>query len=242
MAETFRWRFASATKRTFLRAASYLLLPGGMGVTLYIAFFDQGAFAQHAILVSCRPVSEKKGPEGCWILASEPMGQLTDKPVYWTLDTYRTEEAAQRHKTESGTVVQALDKVWVLSVGPKLDDPVEGHRTAQIGPMPIRPGEAYTAQYMEAILPAGAVSRTHVHSGPEAFYTESGESCLETPEGKRVGRNGKDIIIPEGEPMELVASGDQVRRGLVLVLHSSSKPATTVVDTWKSKGLCTRVD
>ena len=84
----------------------------------------------------------------------------------------------------------------------------------------------------------GAVSRTHVHAGPEAFYTEAGETCLETPSGKQIGRKGLDVIVPEGEPMELMATGSQTRRGLVLVLHSSSKPHTTVVTDWHATGLC----
>lgn len=73
----------------------------------------------------------------------------------------------------------------------------------------------------------GAVSRTNVHAGPEAFYTEVGETCLETPSGKQMGRKWRDVIVPEGEPMELTATGLETRRGLVLVLHSSAKPHTT---------------
>jgi quercetin dioxygenase-like cupin family protein len=91
---------------------------------------------------------------------------------------------------------------------------------------------------MEGILEPGAVSRTHVHSGPEVFYTETGESCLETPAGRQVGRKGVDLVVPEGTPMELVASGTETRRGIILVLHSTDRPATTVITDWKSKGLC----
>ena len=31
-------------------------------------------------------------------------------------------------------------------------------------------------------------SAVHRHSGPEAWYTVSGETCLETPDGTQVGR------------------------------------------------------
>jgi len=189
-------------------------------------------------LVSCKPASERIGPEGCWIVASKKVGKLPSGPVFWTLDVYPTLEKAESAKTDGGEVVQALGKVWLFTVGEKLIKPMQGQRMSEIGPLPLKPGEEYTAQYMEAILEPGSVSRTHVHAGPEAFYTESGQSCLETPAGKQVGEKGKNIVIPEGEPMELVATGTETRRGVVLVLHSSSKPATTVVETWKSKGLC----
>jgi quercetin dioxygenase-like cupin family protein len=77
-----------------------------------------------------------------------------------------------------------------------------------------------------------------LHSGIEAFYTLSGETCLETPSGAQIGKKGTDIIVPEGVPMELTAVGKEPRLGLILVLHDASKPPTTVVDSWTSKKLC----
>jgi quercetin dioxygenase-like cupin family protein len=85
------------------------------------------------------------------------------------------------------------------------------------------------------------VSKTHLHSGVEAFYTESGETCLETPDGMRLGKRGTDIVVPEGVPMELTAVGTEARRGLILILHDTSKSPTTLVDSWKSKHLCEAV-
>lgn len=69
---------------------------------------------------------------------------------------------------------------------------------AEIGPLTVKAGEDYTAHYRESIMQPGAVSRTHLHSGPEAFYTEAGETCLETPEGKQVSRKGVNIVAAEG--------------------------------------------
>ena len=189
-------------------------------------------------LESCKPVSERTGADGCWIIASTPLGKLPASPVFWTLDVYPTKDAAQAATSKNGTVVEALGKVWLLTVGDKIAPVPNATRVTEIGPLLIQPGEEYTAQYRESIMQPGAVSRTHLHSGPEAFYTETGESCLETPAGTQTGRKGADIIAPEGVPMELVATGTEPRRGIVLVLHSSSKPHTTVVTDWVSKGLC----
>jgi hypothetical protein len=46
--------------------------------------------------------------------------------------------------------------------------------------------------------------------------------------------------IPGGPPMHLTATGTEQRRSLVLILHETSKPATTPVHehTWTPKGLC----
>ena len=196
------------------------------------------ASAQQPKLESCKPASERTGVEGCWIVASSQLGKLPAGPVFWTLDRYPTLESAKAESTKNSTVVEALGKVWLFTVGNKAKPSRHGSRVTQIGPLPVKPEEDYTAQYREAILEPGAVSRTHLHSGPEVFYTEMGESCLETPSGKQVGRKGVDIIVAEGEPMELVATGTETRRGIVLVLHPSSKPHTTLVSDWRSKGLC----
>jgi quercetin dioxygenase-like cupin family protein len=202
------------------------------------AFSGIVASAQQQRLVGCKPAEKRTQLEGCWIVASKPLGKLPASAVFWTLDVYPTRESAEKANTNNGTVVQALGKIWLFIVGEKPLSPSQGTRITQIGPLPVKPDEAYTAQFMEGILEPGSLSRTHVHAGPEAFYTEAGESCLETPDGKQVGRKGLDVVIPEGIPMELVASGTETRRGIILVLHSSAKPATTVVTDWKSKGLC----
>ncbi len=198
----------------------------------------QANSAQGPKLESCKPASERTTVEGCWILVSSPLGKLPALPVFWTLDQYPTRESAQTAVTKDSTVVEALGKVWLFTVGNKPKPPVQGSRVTQIGPLPVKTNEDYTAQYREAILQPGAVSTTHLHAGPEVFYTETGETCLETPAGKQTGRKGVDITAPEGVPMELMATGSETRRGIVLVLYESSKPHTTVVSEWKSQGLC----
>ncbi len=213
-------------------------LHGLLGIGCAVTVLVGGvASAQQAKLISCRPVAERTQAEGCWIVANQPLGKLLGA-VFWTLDVYLTRESAESARSDHGNVVEALGKIWLFTVGDKPLAPAGGTRVTQMGPLPVKAGEVYTAQFMEGILEPGSVSRTHVHAGPEAFYTEAGESCLETPEGKQVGRKGVDVVVPEGVPMELVATGSETRRGIILVLHASAKPATTVVTSWKSKGLC----
>lgn len=160
------------------------------------------AAAQTQVLESCKPVSERTGPEGCWILASRPLGRLPDRPMFWTLDVYPNRESAQSAAESGSTVLDALGRVWLLTVGDRPVLPSKGKRVTQTGPLPIKPNDQYTAQYRESIMRPGAVSRTHVHSGPEVFYTETGETCLETPSGMQVSRQGHNVIVPEGDPMD----------------------------------------
>jgi quercetin dioxygenase-like cupin family protein len=83
-------------------------------------------------------------------------------------------------------------------------------------------------------------SIVHRHGGPEVWYTATGETCLETPQGKLVGRPGQHVIVPDGPPMELTATGTELRRAVVLILYDVTQPASTLVQDWKPKGLCGR--
>ena len=198
-----------------------------------------GSFAQaFPKLEACKPVSERTGTEGCWILVNTPLGRLPTSPVFWTLDQYAVKQEAEAARSDNSTIVEALGKIWLFTISDKPKASPTGTRVAVIGPMVIKPDQAYVAQYREAIMQPGAVSRTHLHSGPEAFYTETGETCLETPAGKHVSRKGSNLVVPEGQPMELMATGTEMRRGIVLVLYASSAPHTTLVTDWHSRGLC----
>jgi quercetin dioxygenase-like cupin family protein len=188
----------------------------------------------------CVPVGERAGREfGCFILATQTVGVLGDTPVYWHISRFPTREAAVSAAPPSGTVVEAFDTVWLYVVAPAGSLPTGGERVAAIGPLPLRSGISYSAQYMEATFQPGMQTRVHRHPGPEAWYTISGEMCLETPEGAMVGRaGGEPVIVREGLPMQLTATGTDVRRGLVLVLHTSSDPASVPASDWQPTGLC----
>ena len=159
--------------------------------------------------------------------------------VYWRLDKYPTRAAAEPAKGRRGTVVESLGKVWLLSIeDQKARDSKK--RVAEIGPLVVSPGQGYSVQYMEAIFTPGMTAPEHTHSGPEAWYTMTGETCLESPDGRiQVGRaGGPPVIVPAGLAMHLTATGRDKRRALVLILHPSSQLSTALVHNWVSKGLC----
>lgn len=187
----------------------------------------------------CKPLSQRTGELGCWITAHTELGVLPRKPIFWHLYTYPTRAAAVAAKGLRGTVVESLGKVWLLAIDVGGWRPTGGERVAEVGPLPVNVGTKYSAQYMEVIFTPGMTAPAHRHSGPEAWYTLSGETCLETPEGKMVGRaGGAQVIVPGGPPMHLTAAGKETRRALVLILHDSSKPPTTPAPDWTPKGLC----
>jgi hypothetical protein len=37
---------------------------------------------------SIRPVSQRTGPVGCWIMAQESLGPMPETPLFWHMSTY----------------------------------------------------------------------------------------------------------------------------------------------------------
>jgi hypothetical protein len=143
-----------------------------------------------AVAQNCKPVSQRTGELGCWITATTPLGPLPEQPIFWHLDTFPTRAAAEAAKGPRGTVVESLGKVWLFTIDVAEWRPPGGERVADIGPLPVSAGVSYVSEYMEAVFTPGMTAPVHRHPGPEAWYTLSGETCLETPEGKMVGRAG----------------------------------------------------
>jgi quercetin dioxygenase-like cupin family protein len=205
--------------------------------SLFVIFSSQ-VHGQPVAGGACRPVSERTQDVGCWILSNDQVGELATTQIFWHLDTFSKRDAAEAAKTKRSTIVQALGKTWLLTIEDATWRASRGEHVSTIGPLPIIPG-VYAAQYMEAVFNPGMTAPAHTHSGPEAWYTVAGETCLETPDGKQVGRaGGPPVIIPGGPPMHLTATGTVVRRALVLILHDANKPATTLHHDWTPKGLC----
>jgi quercetin dioxygenase-like cupin family protein len=220
---------------TSKRFLSLMMAP----LSLSTMLLCQRSFAQAMMGQACTPVGQRTAELGCWILDDQPMGALTKTQIFWHLDVYPTRVAAEADKGPRSTIIESLGKIWLLTIDDEAWHSAKGQRIAKIGPLPINPGERYSAQYMEAIFTPGMTSAIHNHPGPEAFYTFTGETCLETPEGMQTGRAGRPpVIVAGGVPMHLTATGSEKRSALVLILHQSSKPSIGMVHDWTPKGLC----
>jgi hypothetical protein len=209
-------------------------------LTLLVGAVCDVAVAQPAKKPSCRPVSERTQEIGCWLLVNQSVGVLPKEPVYWHLYTYPDRARAEAAKRGHETIVESLGRVWLMSIAAVGWRAAGGERVATIGPLPLGDAQNYTAQYMEAIFPPGFHTPVHRHPGPEAWYTVAGEVCVETPEGKSVGRASEQagVIVRGGLPMRLSVTGTEQRRSLVLILHDSSRPHTVLASDWTPKDLC----
>jgi quercetin dioxygenase-like cupin family protein len=189
----------------------------------------------------CKPANKRIGNQnGCWIISDQGLGRLPQKPMFWHLANYPTRDEAEIAKEPHGTVIDAFGKTWLSTIAESGWQPLGGGvHVAEIGPLPGISNEQYTAQYMEAVsAPGGSSGNVHRHDGPEVWYTLTGEVCLETPDGMKIGRAGESTIAPPNRPMTATTVGKELRRSLVLVLYETAKPWATVVSDWTPKGLC----
>jgi quercetin dioxygenase-like cupin family protein len=214
-----------------------------LSVALSLAWPRAGAAQDGHGFGRCVPVSERAHPGdvGCFIVAESRVGRLGPLPVYWHVTRFGSRGAAEwaARTARGASVLDAFGATWLLAIGPERWRPAAGLHVAAIGPLPVQDSVSYAALYMEASMAPGAKSSVHRHSGPEAWYTLSGETCLETPNGTMVGRSeGASVIIPGGVPMELMATGTTTRRSLVLILHDASMAPTTMVREWTPSGEC----
>lgn len=190
----------------------------------------------------CIPVAERKMELGCYVVAAEALGELPSMPLYWHIVSYPTHAAADAAKEARGTVVDALDQTWLMTIAEAGYRPVGGSYVATIGPLPTKQGTNYTATYMQGTMLPGADTPVHYHAGPEALYTLNGEECMETTEGKFVSRpGGTPIIVPGDTSHKLTITGKTQRRSLALILADASQPLMLMGahdHSWTPKGLC----
>ncbi len=201
---------------------------------------DGGAGAEHEGTGGmCIPAKSRAGrKEGCFVIATVPLGKLPDTGLYWHIDRYPNPAAAKKAQGAHSTILQAYGRTWMFSIADKDFLAAHGEHVSKVGPLPLGSAAGYTAWYMEATFTPGMKSAVHRHTGPEAWYVLAGEQCLETPHGKSVIGTGQSGLVPGGYPMLLTATGSAERRSLVLILGDSSLPNVLPENDWKPKGLC----
>jgi len=196
--------------------------------------------AAHA-QATARPCDAVEVAGPACLLAHQRLASLPANKLYWHVDRFPSRKAADAAGIATSLVVEAFGSIWLFTLAKAAWRPKEGEHRATIGPLVVEPASSYAAEYLRSIFDPGMTAPLHVHSGPEAFYAVSGDTCLETPDGVKTGRGpGNSLIIKAGPPMLLMAIGKIPRRGFALVLHDADHPATTLTNVWAPQGLCAK--
>ena len=186
-----------------------------------------------------RPCSDKEEVGPACLIGHRNLSATPKKPLYWHLELFKSVKAAQLGAGPNGTVVTAYGKTWLFTIERREWRSKRGKHIAAIGPLALEPAAAYSVHYLRAIFTPGMTAPAHVHSGPEAFFALTGDSCLETPDGAQVARGPRNkLLVRGGPPMILMAVGKVPRRGFAVIVHDARLPPTTLVNNWQPRGLC----
>jgi hypothetical protein len=90
-------------------------------VRIYLALVSAVLFltCQEASAQICKPVAERTGEVGCWIIAHQSVGQLNKPETFWHLDVYAARTEAEAAKIAGSVVVESLGKMWLLTIADK---------------------------------------------------------------------------------------------------------------------------
>ena len=181
--------------------------------------------------VTCREDSpERRGEEGCTILASRPLVASRTKPTYWHIDRFDSLSAATKAAGPDGVPAEAHGSVWLMTVEAHTEAHHGGQHVAWIGPLALPAVGGYSMRVQSSLLRPGTTTAAHTHPGPEVFYIVAGEQCLETPERGQRLHAGESYVLPGGVIHRGRATGTGVRRALALNLHDSAHPTSHVLD------------
>jgi quercetin dioxygenase-like cupin family protein len=147
----------------------------------------------------------------------------------WHIDEFPTLAAARAAATPSSVAFEAHGSTFLSTIESSTSDHHGGTHRGAVGPLPVEQTGAYSSTVMAAYFMPGNFSNVHTHSGPEAWWVLEGEQCLETTHTTVKARAGEGSIVPMGETMRLVATGEAPRKSLVLILHDTNRPATSIV-------------
>jgi quercetin dioxygenase-like cupin family protein len=169
---------------------------------------------------------ERRGEEGCTILANRPLLGTPAKNLYWHIDRFNSLEAAKKAAGPNGVAVDAHGSAWLMTVEPQAEEHQGGHHVAWIGPLVLPAADHYTMRVQSSLLKPGSTTPVHRHSGPEVIYIVDGEQCMETPEaGQHLGA-GQSYLVQSGGVHRGRVTGSGVRRALALILYDAGHPAS----------------
>jgi quercetin dioxygenase-like cupin family protein len=169
---------------------------------------------------------ERRGEEGCTILASRPLLGSVSKAVYWHIDRFDSLEAAKKAAGPDGVVAEAHGSVWLMTVEARTEAHHGGRHVTWIGPLTLPAAERYLMRVTSSLLKPGTTTPVHTHPGPEVLYVVAGEQCVETQEvGHHLGA-GQSYVVPAGVIHRGRVIGSGIRRALALYLYDASHPVS----------------
>jgi len=169
---------------------------------------------------------ERRGEEGCTILANRPFVGALEKPIYWHIDRFDSLEPAKKAAGPNGVAAEAHGGVWLMTVEAQTEEHHGGRHVAAIGPLAMLNSRRYSMRVQSSLLRPGSSSPVHTHPGPEVLYVVDGEQCTEMPESAQPLGAGQYYVISDGVIHRGRVTGSGARRVLALNLYDAAIPVS----------------
>jgi quercetin dioxygenase-like cupin family protein len=198
-----------------------------VGATFMLLLSQVSSIQSQRTPVKCLEDSpERRGEEGCTLLANRPLLGSVAGTVYWHIDRFDSLEAAKKAAGPDGVAAEAHGSVWLMTVEPRTEAHHGGSHVTWIGPLALPTAERYSMRIASSLLTPGTATPVHTHPGSEVFYVVRGEQCVETPDAGHHLRAGQSYDLPAGVIHRGRVIGSGVRRALTLNLLDAARPAT----------------
>jgi hypothetical protein len=169
------------------------------------------AMAQQALVI--RPLAERK-------VADLPTGEL-----FWRIENYPSEEAAQAAAGAWSLVAVAAGKVWLFTLGAAGGSSPGGSKVSEVGPIARVAAPQYLLRINEASGPPGSMTPVHSHPGSEAFFVLAGEQSVRGAHGTMVVKAGSpEAGHGAAMAMQVSSSGSSELQSLVMFVVDATQP------------------
>ena len=176
------------------------------------------------------PIVGRAQPAGTTIafVTERKVTQLPGGPLFWRVETFPSNEAAQAAAGPTGLVGEMDDRVWLFTLGPSGGASPGGTQVAEVGPLSTRPAAEYLIQVQGAITPPGGASQVHTHPGSEAWYVVAGQQTVRTSTDEIQVRAGQGFAgFAAGTPLRLINEGRDNRHAFPMFVIDAAEPQTS---------------
>ncbi len=163
-------------------------------------------------------------------MAEKTIDELPDGELYWHVENFGSVEEAEAAAGDFSLSTEFDDKAWLFTLAGKEADGRGGEHVTSIGPVPRIDASEYLLRINSATAPAGARTAIHTHPGPEAFLILSGQLTQNTPYGMHVLNAGGTMPGVPDQAMEVVSTGDEELRELIMFIVDPARPFSEPAD------------
>ena len=157
-------------------------------------------------------------------MAEMPVTELPDGELYWHVENFDSLDEAQAAGGAFSLAAEFDNKAWLFTLADRNAADMGGTPVTSIGPVPRFDAPEFLLRINNATAPVGAKTSIHSHPGPEAFLILSGQLTQRTPYGQHVLNAGGTMPGVPNQAMEVVSTGDEELRELIMFIVDPSRP------------------